>query len=152
MAITPYATFAEFTDVYSVRGVSEGDLTTYWLPYGTIRTNEALGGNFTTPFSSNNETAKDLSIHYAYTGILARQRTGDPVANKVKVEVEERLEQIKQGNQPMALSDGSTIFSNVARSDAWSTTQDFNNTFNQLPPELQRVDPDLIEDLINRID
>jgi len=151
IGISPYATYAEFTDVYSLRGVEETEITTYWLPQGALRVNESLGGYFTTPFSSNNETAKDLSIHYAYLGILARQRTGTSENLKVKQEIQDRLINIKEGNTPMILTDGTSLYSGTARVDAWSTTQDYNNTFNQLPPEQQRVDQDLIEDLEQRI-
>jgi len=152
MTVT-YATYSEFTQVYSLRGVSETDITSYWLPYGALRVNENLGGYFSTlPFSSNNETAKDLSIHHAYLGILNRQRTGSTEDLKVKQEITDRLVDLRQGNTPMIMTDGTALYSDTARVDAWSTTQNYENTFNQLRPIEQQVDPDLVDDLITRLD
>lgn len=150
MAVVAYASYSEFTAVYSVRGITQDDLETYWLSYGTLRTDEALGGYFSTPFSSNNETAKDLSIHQAYLGIQARQRTGQTADIKVKEEIEDRLTSIRCGNTPLILTDGTAMYAQTAKVDAWSTTQEFENTFNQLNPIFQQKDTDQLEDLLNR--
>ena len=83
MAVT-YANYTDFTAVYSVRGVSETEINSYWLSYGALRTNEALGGYFTVPFSSNNDTAKDLSIYFAYLGILDRQKSGQVEGQRIR--------------------------------------------------------------------
>jgi len=147
MAVSPYATYAEFTQVYSIRGVSESEISNYWLQHGTLRVNEALGGYFTLPFSTNNETAKDLSIHYGYLGILSRQRSGTVDELKIKQEIIDRVTDITCGNVPMILTNGTGLSTEgAARFDAWSTTQDFTNTFNMLPSDEQRVDPDLIDE------
>lgn len=143
MTVT-YANYSDFTAVYSVKGVSENEITAYWLPFGALRVNEFLGGYFTTPFSTNNHTAKDLSVHYAFLGINNRMRNpeGDLA---VRSELDRRITDIRCGNTPMVLTDGTAMFSNATKFNAWSSTQDYVPVFNMLDPIEQEVDPDLIE-------
>jgi len=146
MTVT-YATYAEFTAVYSVKGVSQTEIESYWLSHGALRVNENLGGYFTTPFSTNNETAKDLSIHFAFLGMNNRSRNTLEGTLRVKSELDTRITDIRCGNTPMILSSGDSIFSSNAREDAWSTTQDYQPVFNMLNPLDQEVDPDYIDEL-----
>jgi hypothetical protein len=147
--MTPYATYAQFTQVYSIKGVSQEEIENYWLQHGSLRVNESLGGYFTTPFSTSNHTARDLSIHFAFLGIQSRARTGQTADIKIKQELEERVTDIREGNTPMIFDNGSAIFASTAKVDAWSSTQDYIPVFNMLDPVEQEVDPDLIEDLRN---
>src|SRR3990167_6224745 len=115
-----YATFAQFTDVYSVKGVAAAELNSYWLPYGSLRVNESLGGKFTTPFSSNNHTARDLSIHFAYLGLLQRTRNKED-SQEILGEVTRRIKSIVGGNTPMITDSGDILFASASVSnDAWS--------------------------------
>lgn len=148
MTIT-YATFSEFTQVYSVKGVSEAEISSVWLPHGALRVNEALGGPFATPFSDDNVTARDLSIRFAYLGILVRTHRQDDSA-ELRDELSRRITDIRRGNTPMITDSGDTLFVSEARNDAWSSTQDFKPTFDMRDAIEQRVDPDLIDDLNNR--
>ena len=145
MSVT-YATYSEFTQVYSLKGVSQTEINSYWLPHGALRVNENLGGFFTTPFSSNNHTARDLSIHFAYLGINARARTSQPQDIPIRNELEQRITDITCGNAPMILDDGSLIQSPTTKFNAWSSTQQYEPMFNVLEPEQQRVDCDYVID------
>lgn len=142
-----YATYVDFTAVYSVKGVSEAQINSAWLPYGTLRVNESLGGCFTTPFSSNNQTARDLSIHYAYLGILLRTRNQED-SEELKNDLILRVTDICCRNMPMILDDGTSIMPDKGSIfEAFSTTVDYKPTFDMRESENQRVDPDFIRDL-----
>ena len=142
MAVT-YASYAQFTAVYSVRDMTQTTIEGTWLPHGALRVNEVLGGAFTTPFGSNNFTAQDLSIHYAYLGILVRTRKQDD-STELMDYLEKRVTDIRSGNLPMVLDDGTQLFSDGSQGQVWGTHQDFKPTFDQRDAEQQRIDPDLL--------
>jgi len=142
-----YATFSEFTQVYSLKGVSQADISSQWIPYGALRVNEALGQCFTTPFSSNNETAKDLSIHFGYLGLLLRTRNQTD-SEELRNDLMSRVSMICSGNSPMITSSGETMFPEATTlNDLYSTTQTYKPVFDMRNAECQRVDPDWIDDL-----
>lgn len=146
MAIT-YATYSEYTAVYSLKGLSVEAVNSTWLPYGALRVNEALGGYFTVPFSTNNQTARDLSIHYARLGQLERTRNQDD-SQELLESINSRITMIQCGNAPMITDSGDAFFADAsATADAWSTTQDYKPLFDMRDPLDQRVDPDLIDSL-----
>ena len=148
MSVTPYATLAEFATVYSYEtfGISDGEVNSTWLPYGYLRVNEGFGGCFTLPFSSNNETAKDLNIHYAFLGILLRTRNQDD-SDELEESLAGRVSDICSGNSAMILSDGAAYRPDIAtKFEAWSNTQKYKNTFDMREAINQRIDPDLIDD------
>lgn len=140
----PYATYAEFTQVYSWRGVSESEISSYWLQYGALRVNEALGHFYTTPFSSNNVTAKDLNIHFAALGILIRTRKQEDSA-ELKKELEQRISDITSGGKYMILDDGTTIVPNENINSPWGQTADYKPVFDLRDAEEQRIDPDRLD-------
>jgi hypothetical protein len=145
-----YASLSDFTAVYSLKGVTETEISSYWLQQGAVRVNEALGGYFTLPFSDNNYSAKDLNIKFTYLEILSRNRSGQTDLN-VRQEVEKRVQDIRERNSPMILDDGSTLFANSTKFDAYSTTQNYNPTFNMLDAKYQRVDNNLQRDELGNI-
>ena len=108
MAVT-YATFSEFTQVYSIRGVSQTEISSTWLPHGALRVNESLGGYFTVPFSDNNQTARDLSIHYGYLGLLNRTRNQTD-STELREYLDRRITDITCYNAPMILDDGTALY------------------------------------------
>ena len=146
MSVT-YATYSEYTMVYSDKGVSQSQINSYYLPQGALRVNETLGSCFTIPFSSNNETAKDLSIHFAHLAILLRTRNQED-SNELKKELIQRVSDICSGNLGMVLTDG-TILSpgSTSRNEVWSTTQNYKPVFDMRDSWEQRVDPDYLEAL-----
>ena len=142
--MTTYATYSEFTQVYSLQGITEAQINSYWLPHGALRVNEELGGLFTIPFSDNNQSAKDLSIHYAYLGILTRtQKTDD--SDELEEQLDKRIQTIIERNA-MVLTDGSRLsVDGSIQHEVWSNTQDFKPVFDMRQDIDQRVDPDLID-------
>lgn len=145
--MTPYATCDEFTMVYSLKNVGPTEIRSVWLPYGTLRVNELLGGVFTIPFSSNNNTARDLSIHFAYLGYLLRTKNQTD-SKELSENLMDRISTILEGNNPMILDDGSTLYADKGtRNDAWSNTKEYKTIFDMRGAIDQRVDPDQIDDL-----
>lgn len=141
-----YATYSDFTAVYSIKGVSQSEISSTFLPQGALRLHEALGSYFTTPFSSNNFTARDLNIKYAYLELQTRNRAVQETAAKIEKNVESRKNALIKKSSPMVLDDGTSLFSNTERENAFSTTQNYNPTFNMLDPKMQHVDCDLEQD------
>ena|SRR3990167_1876297 len=145
MAIT-YANFSEFTQVYSLQGVSQADISSQWLPWGAWYLNQRLGGFYTTPFSSNNQTARNLSIHGAYYGLMMRTRK-DSDSFEIKRFLDQMITDITCGGMPMLTDSGESLDADKGgRFNAWSDRQDYNPTFTMLDPEYQTIDPDLFED------
>lgn len=148
MAIT-YATYSEFTQVYSAKGIDETLINSSWLPHGALRVNEALGGAFTIPFSDNNQTAKDLSIHFAYLGILNRTRNQDD-SGELRAYLQQRVTDITCYNHPMITDTGEALYAGKPTTfNVFGSTADYKNTFDMRDAKDQRVDPDLIDDLFN---
>jgi len=146
MTVT-YASFLEFTAVYSIQFVSEAEINSSFLPYGALRVNESLGKCYATPFSSDNLTAKDLSIHFAYLGYLLKTRNQTD-SEELSKDLQLRVTDICCGNAPMITNSGTSLFpENTAGAEAWSNTQDYKPTFDMRDPLDQRVDPDLIDNI-----
>lgn len=149
MAFT-YATYSDFTQIYNLLPrTTQAEVENHWLPHGALLVNEFLGKCFTIPFSANNETAKDLSVHFAYLGILERTRNQDD-SEELRNALMHRVENICKGNAPMITTSGEALFPDVDTAnkfDAWSTTQDYKNTFDMRDAIDQRIDPDYIDDL-----
>jgi len=146
-----YATYSEFSGFYSPKGITQDEIENFWLVHGSLVVNERLGGHFTIPFSSNNETAKDLSIHFSYLGILNKTRNQTD-SQELKTYLDERIASIVSSGTAMVTTDGFSIKASNGnpRTTAWSNTQDYNPVFDHREAIYQRVDPDLIEDEFDR--
>lgn len=147
----PYATYSDFTMVYSFEGVTQSAISSYWLFYGSQRVNTALSRLYTTPFSSNNWTAKDLTIQYAALGILVK--TLDPEDSlELESQIKKQITNITSGGGSMIDVSGNAIPPDIEdpRRTAWSNNMNYKPTFDMREPQEQRVDPDLIDDLWNQ--
>ncbi len=148
MTVT-YATAEQFEAYYNVEaiGIDADEISGVWLPYGALRVNERLSKSYATPFSSNNFTARDLSIHYAYLGILLRTRNIDD-SEELKADLDARIADIIGENGTMINDDGSELAaSQNTLFTVYSSTQDYKPTFDMRDAIDQRVDPDLIDEL-----
>jgi hypothetical protein len=144
-----YATVDQFQDYYNVEavGINSSEVYGVWLPYGSLRVNERLSKSYATPFSSNNFTARDLSIHYAYLGILLRTRNIED-SEELKADLDARIADIIGDNGTMINDDGSELAaSENTLFTVYSSTQNYKPTFDMRGAIDQRVDPDLIDDL-----
>ncbi len=141
-----YATYSEFLFFYPNTKETEANITSAWLPYGAVRVNECLGDLFTAPFSVNNYTAKQLSIDFAYLGLLIRSRPGDDSV-ELKEALDGRIEKIR--NQGVMIDDdGAKITTpETGLNEIWSNNQPYHPTFSMLEnPEQELVDVDRIKD------
>ena len=111
------------------------EMNSSYIAYALIELEERLSGGFTTPFSSNNLTAKDLAIDLVYTKLY---RTTDIEKSKVLDDiVESRIRKLLSGDSQMRLSDGTTL-TNVGDT-VWSTTINYNPVFDTNPCETWEV-------------
>ncbi len=142
-----YATLAQWTTMIGcVNGLSDGAINDQWLPYGAMRVNVSLGKCFTLPFSNNNYTANQLSIQYGYLGFLQTRTRKKDDSDELAAALNQMVTDICSGNAPMVTDDGIAIPGTGAQFDAWSTTQDYEPTFNMLSPERQKINPDRLDD------
>ena len=144
----PYATVTNFTAVYSLKGISESEINSAWLPYGTQRVNEVLGGWYALPFSSNNITARQLTVDYAYLGVLVRTRK-ETDSKELKEELKERIASITSSGAPMFTDSAEAIYPDPSVNNVfsvYSSTKDYKPVFDLRDTEFQRVDPDQIRE------
>ena len=144
--MTPYATYAQFTAVYSLAGVPQAQVESYWLVMGTAWVNEQLGRYYTVPFSTNNLTARDLCIQHA--AFRVRQRTLKAEdSEELGAELRRRVKGLAAGD-PMMLDDDTLLYpSGGGTAAVWSNTMEHKPTFDLREPEAQRVDPDRLDEL-----
>lgn len=143
-----YAELSDFTTVYSLKGVSSSEIVNGWLPYGTRRVNESLGGFYTLPFSTNNATARGLTVDYAYLGILVRTRKQED-SIELRNELRYRIASLTSSGAPMLTDSAETIYpsSNVNNVfKVYSSTKDHKPIFDLRDPEYQRADPDQLRE------
>ena len=127
-------------------GVTQGSVETF-LARASTRLEEALGGAYTTPFSSNNQTAIDLTIDIARWMLQLRTSKQDD-SQELGETIESRIEELRDGTSNMAtVSSGGNIESSGPNNSAWSTDKDWKGTFDMREPLEQRIDPDLLDHL-----
>lgn len=139
-----YATFSDFNARYSTK-LTEGEVNSYYLPYATSRLEGVLGGHFTVPFSSNNVTARDLTIDLAYLMILQRSREHRDFEGFGRA-VEARLRAVVQGNEAMMTDSGAALFSSTTENVVWSNTSRYRTVFNLKDAPAQALPGDVVED------
>ena len=145
MPAHPYASYANFTAVYSVAGLSQTQLENHYLPAGSRYLDSRLSRAFTVPFSSNNLTARDMNIYSAMLLFLEGRTSKKDDAAEIRLLLDGWIKDLVEGNGTMSLSDDTVLASDGAQHDVWSTGQDYTPVFNVLDAEQQEVDPDLVE-------
>lgn len=144
----PYATYAQFTLTYSFKTLNEAEITSGWLPYGTQRVNEALGGWYTLPFSTNNVTARSLTIDFAALGILIRTRK-ETDSKELKEDLQERIASVTASGAPLMTDSAEAIYPSPDvqnLNSIYSSTKEYKPVFDLRDPEYQRPDPDQIRE------
>lgn len=111
------------------------------IQYAENELNGRLAPKFTIPFSSNNQTAKDLSIEMTYLRI-GNFNTKEREA--LKTSIDERIVRLLDGDENMVDDTGNTIQQSVGGT-VWSNTKDYTPTFGFGDTEDFEVDPDLID-------
>ena len=141
-----YATFSYFTAVYSVKGVEQAEVASFWLPHASRRLDGRLAQAFTVPFSDNNITARDLTVHLAYLGMLHRTRVQDD-SGELESKLDRWIAALSSGTEAMITDSGDVLRAHGPANDAWSTTQGEKSVFDMRDAMEQRVDPDQIDRL-----
>jgi hypothetical protein len=115
-----YATYSDFSARYATR-LGADEVTSHYLPYAAARLEGLLGPYFAVPFSSDNLTARDLTIDLAYLLLLQRSREpGD--ARPLAAAVGARLEALAAGREAMIAGSGTALFAAGAGGGVWSST------------------------------
>lgn len=149
-----YATYTQFTTVYSIQGITQGEIdgSGGWLDKASTELNARLGAFFTIPFSSNNSTATDLTVHMAYAAIGRRgprnvAAPGTSGRSPLEAWIADYIKGLQDG-MPMTITDGTFLYPTLgAENTFWSTTGGFKSTFDMRGPEKQRIDPQYLIDL-----
>lgn len=152
MAAHPYANYTQYTAVYSTPGLSQTQLEGHYLPAGARYVDARLSSAFTTPFSSNNLTARDLNIYAAQLLFLEGRTSKQDDAAELRRLLDAWFKSLADGNGSMSLSDDTVLDATGAQFDVYSTAQDYTPVFNMLDPIEQSVDTDRTDDEADAID
>mgnify|MGYP001562057953 FL=1 len=144
MAIA-YATYANFTAVYSINGITQTKIEDVYLDGASLRVNELLGAMFVLPFSSNNHTVRDLTVRVAYLMYLEENTRNQKDSLELRKSIEKRVANIRIGMHPMITDSGDLLYPTAASQQVWSKTQSYKNTFDMREPWEQRIDPDALD-------
>ena len=114
---------ARYPRVADLGGDSE--VVPAWIQPAIAEVEGRLGSGFTTPFSSNNITAKDLCIDMTFCRINESKLSD--IADGLRKRVEARMTDLLDGRASMVTSDGMRL--TTGGISAWSSTQDYQPVF-----------------------
>ena len=134
-----YATYSDFNTRYATR-MSEAEINSHYLPYASARLESLLGGAFTVPFSSNNLTARDLTMELGYLMVLRRGK-GPQDYQAFADTLAAQLGDLRDGRQPMITTSGEALFAQPIGEDIWSSTARYHTVFDLRDAPRQQVDP-----------
>ncbi len=142
MAIS-YATVDQYKDVYGVRKITDAQISTFLIK-ASEKVNSILACAYTTPFSSNNQTAREITIDTARLAFMIR--TKDPTdSTELKEELEDRFKALCDGSAKMITDSGGLLVGDAISEGFWSTTQDYKPVFDLRESDRQHVDPDQLD-------
>ena len=139
-----YATYTDFNARYAT-GISEAQINSHYLPFAAARLESLLGQGFTTPFSSNNLTARDLTLDLAYLMVLRRSKDNRDYET-FAAGIAEQCRDLRNGVRPMITSSGESLFAVTVGDTVWSSTARYHTVFNLSAPATQEVDPQRLLD------
>lgn len=97
----------------------------HYLSYAEAYLDSRLGATFTVPFSSNNQTIRDLTIDVVYARSIRGSRSEEYKA--IWAEVSSRLAALINGDDVMISASGALIGGGpLSTSPAWSSTQGYH--------------------------
>lgn len=142
-----YATPDEIIQRYpSLKGTGAAVIDSAFVLYAENDVDGLLGRHFTTPFSSNNITVRDLVIDMTYLRAASLKPSEQ---EKRQADIDRRVADLIGGNVGMLVSSGSPIYS-AGGGAAYSTTADYHSVFDLLPIEDQGPDVDQLDAEVNR--
>lgn len=120
-----------------------GVISSAYIVYAETFVDGMLASHFTPPFSTNNQTVRDLSIDCVF---WRAARFKDENAIQVKSDFYSVINMLKDGKMSMATVSGSII---AARNGSigFSTTQSYHSSFDMGESEHWRVDSSHISDI-----
>lgn len=137
-----YITYSDLAARYAdIDRISSADVDSYHIVFAENELDGMLSSRFTVPFSSNNLTAKDLSMDLAYL------RVGNFSIENRKIlrdEVMARIERLKRGSEDMLLDDGTTL--QTVGETVWSNTQDYHPVFGMHDSKWLSISSEQLED------
>ena len=138
-----YIDWKDVVDRY--RTLSDKDSTevgSSFIPYAESEVDGRLAAKFTTPFSNNNLTVKDLCIDITFikAGNLSVEET-----EKLQEAVDAKFERLLNGDELLVITDGTVIGQDIAGT-VYSTTQDYHPVFGMGNIEDMVVSSDQITD------
>lgn len=118
--------FVPFADVAdAVKAAS------HYLSYAEAYIDGRLGAKFTTPFSNNNSTVRDLTIDVVYARSIRGSLNAEYKA--IWAEVNSRLASLLMGESVMVADSGSVL--QTTNVSAWSNTSDYHPVFSPVLDE-----------------
>lgn len=137
-----YITYDDLKARYpDIDRISSTDVNSYHIVFAENELDGMMASRFTVPFSSNNQTAQDLSLDLAYL------RVGNISMEDRKMlrdELKFRINELLRGNEQMRLADG-TFLQSVGET-VWSNTMDYHPAFGMNDSKWLRIDSDQLED------
>ncbi len=121
--------YIEWDDVINrypalAKGTNAEEVSSAHIFYAEYELDGALSNYFTTPFSSNNITAKDLSIDLVYARMANLKYTD---ADKFRKAIQVKIDGLANGSKNM-MTTGGDLLATVGNT-IWSSTKDYHNIF-----------------------
>ena len=131
---------SRYPSIAGVGGAEE--VSSAHIIYAENELNGRLSPKYTVPFSSNNMTAKDLSIEISYVRI---GNINTDQRSELIESIDKRIERLLSGDEDMMDDTGEIVQISVGGT-IWSSTMNYTPTFGSGDIEDFVVDPDLISD------
>lgn len=127
---------ARYDELSKLPNVSSASIQENLMQMAEAGISGRLGGSFTTPFSSNNLTAKDLIVDMLYVQV---NMTRQPEKAKALLDtVDSRIAALLSGSSVMLTTSGTVALTSVGDT-VWSSTEDYPLTFGVSPIEHAQV-------------
>lgn len=125
----PYATYEDLINRYPALDDIGGsiDINSSHIHYAEVMLNSRLGQYYTLPFSSNNLTAKDLTIDLVYIRYYETVKK-EWAATKQK-SLDKFIDGLISGDFVMVTTSHDVIQKDSSRSTMWSNTEDYHPIF-----------------------
>ena len=133
---------ARYPSINNVGGAAE--VGSVWIGPVEFQLEAMLSPQYSAPFSSNNETVKDLLIELTYirVGNLKVEE-----AESYRKMFMERIERIKMGTEGMVTTSGDLVGS--VGETIWSSTENYNSVFDVDPAIEWEVDSSQVYNIEN---
>jgi len=122
-----YIDWSDVVDRYSMISDFEGsiEVDSTYISYAEADIESRLASKFSTPFSDNNITVKDLCIDATlYKALMFKDTKKSEIIGK---SIDERIKMLLDGATVMMTNSGSSLYADI--DTAWSETDGYTPTF-----------------------